>query len=949
MLNILYCNTNRSKDAHAIMEKHAEEMKVDIICTSEPNWSTAKTQDWVKDEYLESAIHPREARITRSGAGFGFCYVELHDIIIYSCYISPNSSHIQFEGFLKGLESNIRSQKKPIILVGDFNAKSQSWGSTTEDKRGSMTLDWAASLDLVLINEGNVPTFRRGEQQSHLDLTFASSDIAGRITNWKVLDDLESLSDHNNIIMTVTITTSGKELVRTRKYRRPLPTDIARIQRASSLASLQVQDPKELTDIADSICTKVLNVSRKYKKAPVYWWNENIANLRAATINAKRHRTRVNKSYSATIQCKEEAHTVYCKARRDLRSAIRESKEAAYLKLLEDLKNDPWGKAYKMFTKKKPMSYTLMEEDAEKIAQDLFPTHPSVSWVKQHCKDPPLFTIEELNAANEKTKTGKAPGPDGIPPEVTKAIISEHPEECLEIYNRCLIQQSFPACWKVAELLLLPKGSTGRFRPICLLDCFGKVLERLLSSRIEAEISLSDRQFGFRKNKSTTDAINMVLDIAKRTKAQGDLAALICIDVKNAFNSAPWKDIVKSLELKNAPEYLLNMVKSYLEDRFLKVGSKTINITAGVPQGSVLGPLLWNALYDSILTPKIPNTEFVCFADDFGILVRGKDTKALQSCANHAVKKVIERLQNIRLELAAEKTDVVLLVGPRGKEEITINVEGTRITSKRSVKYLGVLLSRNMHMGPQVERAAAKGTACAMSLARVLPARKGTCQRSRKTIVVASLSAVLYAAPVWAEAMERKKYRDLLRRKCRSLIIRSCFGCTRMATVAAEVLAGIPPLHLQVQERAALATGASKEVARRAMLERWQEEWSQSTVAQWTRRLIPAIGPWMRRRHGWLSYGLTQLLGGHGSCKAGLHKAGLSASPECDFCGEIDDTNHAFFECKRFLPERRALQAMYGPLTADRVVGMMLGNPSAWDAVRSYTDDVVGAKENIRM
>ena len=75
----------------------------------------------------------------------------------------------------------------------------------------------------------------------------------------------------------------------------------------------------------------------------------------------------------------------------------------------------------------------------------------------------------------------------------------------------------------------------------------------------------------------------------------------------------------------------------------------------------------------------------------------------------------------------------------------------------------------------------------------------------------------------------------------------------------------------------------------------------------------------------------------------------MSASPECDFCGEIDDTNHAFFECKRFRPERRPLQAMYGPLTADRVVGMMLGNPSAWDAVRSYADDVVGAKDNIRM
>ena len=69
MLNILYCKTNRSKEAHAIIEKHADEMKVNIICTSEPNWSTAQKPDWVKDIYVKSAIHPREARITRTGAG----------------------------------------------------------------------------------------------------------------------------------------------------------------------------------------------------------------------------------------------------------------------------------------------------------------------------------------------------------------------------------------------------------------------------------------------------------------------------------------------------------------------------------------------------------------------------------------------------------------------------------------------------------------------------------------------------------------------------------------------------------------------------------------------------------------------------------------------------------------------------------------------------------------
>lgn len=163
---------------------------------------------------------------------------------------------------------------------------------------------------------------------------------------------------------------------------------------------------------------------------------------------------------------------------------------------------------------------------------------------------------------------------------------------------------------------------------------------------------MSNNQFGFRKNLSTIDALTKVKHFIEKETSQGNTVIAISLDIKNAFNSIPWSRIRKALFRKKCPRYLRRMIHSYLSSRKIeyvdiKRKLQSVIVNAGVLQGSVTGPLLWNIAYDTVLhVDKDPGCDLICYVDDTMIIVSGEsyDEAQTKACI------LTDSLQNQRLK-----------------------------------------------------------------------------------------------------------------------------------------------------------------------------------------------------------------------------------------------------------------------------------------------------------
>jgi hypothetical protein len=978
-LKVLQINLGHCQAAQDLMFQVAREKCADLVLVSEQYRDCPS--HWCCDDAGTAAIYlppATGARITgRAGAGCrGWTWVEVSGCRIYSCYFSPNTPTQQYEDDLQALEDDVRTANLPVLLAGDFNAWATDWGSSTTNRRGSILCEVAASLHLLPANVGGEFTFRRGTTGSVVDVTFASEGIIGLVSRWRVLNDYTH-SDHQYVSFVLgegsRAVARGGGIARVRWNLRSLDPEALTVMVDSGSSAIMAETGAHnkvslLSQLVSRACdASMTRSSGKMPQRSVYWWTGEIASLRRSCLQARRRAQRSGWQSDQTEVFKE--------AKRALKIAIKRSKARCWGELCEMVDRDPWGLPYKLVRQKlrgRDLDPFLSDpRNLAAVIDGLFPVHNDRARIGHVAAvdDLELFTAAELETATKKVSAGKAPGLDEVPNEIMLLVARGFPEMLLGVYNACMRQGLVAAPWKRQRLVLILKKAVAdgpsSFRPLCMLDGFGKLLERLVLGRLQTiledpERGLSSRQYGFRRGRSTVDAIGHVVGVIRKawegTVKSHRQVVVVCLDIRNAFNSARWEFILRALrEDFRVPEYLMALLEDYFDGRTLEYRhdasgvEEKRRVSSGVPQGSVLGPTLWNVMYDGLLRTEIPEgSSLVAFADDVAVVIEGKTALDLQYIGNEALQRVKDWLDRAGLELAVQKTKAVMFSRRRRPLLPRLLLEGFEVPLSKSMRYLGIQLDGGLRFGEHIELAAAKASGAALQLGRLMPNVGGPKSSRRKLLHGVVHSTLLYGAPIWARSLEKEHHRKKMAAVQRRSALRVISGYRTISEEAALVLASSPPIDLLALERQAVYEKGKGPQHRIKTMTEWQSRWSSATAGRWTNRLIGDLGPWCSRKHGDLNFRLTQLLSGHGCFGSFLHRIGKEATEACWHCdSDKDDAEHTLLLCPAWAAQRESLMTTVGAnrLDVDMVVPSMLQNEETWQAWGAFASGVLGTKE----
>ncbi|KAJ8964370.1 hypothetical protein NQ317_003015 [Molorchus minor] len=572
-IRILQGNLNRSRRAHDLISLTAAKNEVDIIAVCEPNKALVEDSRWVKDKRKNVAVFfpNRNVGVKGMASGDGFVKIHLGFGVLFCCYSSPNIALEEFQREVDEVMESSRRTGEEVLLLGDLNGKSPMWGSPIKDARGAYLEEWLAALDMVAHNTGDRPTFVRGMSSSFIDITCSTRGLARKVKNWEVMDE-ETLSDHRYICFDVRENTHKNRPRIKNEYVNDWGTFRATLKwRAEGIDEETVRTEDCVHWIKEAYDASVSRAGGTVRRTP-YWWTEQIEELRSESIRARRHAGRLARRQDVSEEEKAAAKETYKRKKKDLGNSIRTAKRRQWEELCEELENDVWGDAYKIvtgrFTNTAPAELT--ETRRREIAEALFTTAKGNDAVRDDDKvareDIVPFTEEELRVAAEGIKKRKAPGLDGIPPEAVIETVKDQPKLILGVLNGMLKRQEFPERWKVAKLVLImkegkPVESASAYRPICLIDTLAKLYERLIRNRLDKELeergNLAANQYGFRKKRSTVQAVKEVRRLAREQESKW--AALVTLDVRNAFNAAAWGGIIQALKDKGISRYLTNL------------------------------------------------------------------------------------------------------------------------------------------------------------------------------------------------------------------------------------------------------------------------------------------------------------------------------------------------------------------------------------------------------
>lgn len=327
---------------------------------------------------------------------------------------------------------------------------------------------------------------------------------------------------------------------------------------------------------------------------------------------------------------------------------------------------------------------------------------------KQRNKDSfflsPTDPNEILRILNKcKPKTSK--GHDNISTKLLKCLGTSVCLPLSIVINKSLANGKVPDSLKLAKVIAIHKSKSKdeftNYRPISLLPSVSKLLEKIVHKRLmfffESYDLLYDNQYGFRPNRSTVDAVTKLLTDINSSLNNNNMSLSVFLDLSKAFDTIDHNILLNKLNFYGIRGIAYDWFRDYLTNRrqyveYRGARSTTQNITCGVPQGSVLGPLLF-IIYTNDLPDALTHAKSILFADDTTLYISDNNLNRLYTEMNEELDVLTDWFKANKLSLNISKTKYMLFSNILNlKEPTTLCLSGVTIESCHSMKFLGIFI-----------------------------------------------------------------------------------------------------------------------------------------------------------------------------------------------------------------------------------------------------------------
>jgi len=862
-----------------------------------------------------------------------------------------------------------------VILGMDVNAFSPRWHDLRRNYKGRQVENMIATLGVVILNKHqNEHTFQGARGRSNVDITLASPSIMSSIRDWRIIKGATT-SDHLIISFVISDQVDAIHIppphvrYRDNKIDKPKFADAVSNALGNTYCDGSINGSAEHISLSlRKACDKMLVKSSANKSVRPPWWNAEVNNSRRELKQAHRVMLRDRNP---------ETRERFRSARNKHVSNMRKAKKVIWRKFADEplLTGNTWGKLTKWLIKGKseqPILTTLRKNDGSYttsindtislMLEELIPTSDH-----DHRIEPdditgsefPQITSDELTRIVKKQRNS-APGADGLSANIVKAAWPALCAHMLRLVNNCLRLAKFPDTWKDARIVVLLKSKNKdplipkSYRPVSLLPVLGKILEEVICDIVEYEIGnhLSTDQHGFRPGRSTSSALDEVKDW---TSQNGRHVIGSFLDISGAFDNVQWPMLIEDMRSLRCSPAIISITMSYLTGRSAtyRVGGseRSVKLTRGCPQGSKLGPRLWNITMDPLLKEVYPeDTKIIAYADDIALLVAGNTRNEVINKTESALETIAAWANRRGLHFSREKSVMVPLKGGL-VPGFTASFDGGRIRSVPDTKYLGLLLSEGFNFLKHAINLLESSTDVFSRLKSVRKSKWGASAALSLLIYKAVyIPRLLHGCRTWYPSVTTADIRNKMESAQRRVLLAVTGAYNTTSTRALQVLAGTPPIFLHIESAIRIQEGMQKSDSERILAEQWQALWNGSTKGRWTYEFLPDINT---RIHTPITFDhyTAQIITGHGDYNGKLHNFNLADSPRCS-CGHPEESaEHMLNDCPTFDDLRATLQVSLSKCGVEWPCERQAfaNSRNAWSALETFSRKALIRKENFRI